>query len=434
MKSMHFTLIPLPPSPLNMEKGFIPSPYLRERVCGVRVRVAKVLIVIALLMCPFSYARAATGTDKALYQDSIQATKQSIAQETLDIFYHDALDDYHEGRYDEALQVLDKISSIDPHYENVESLRATIRKKLQNTQSEQNLDTIRDIMRKGDAALSANQKVLAVSEWKKALAINPDFEPAKKKILEVNQAMAKKEFESGYIHYHHGELEDALESWSNAIALDPTYKQRGLLLLMSKIQLQVKNDQVTRLAAQGFDQYQQGLLEDSLRSYNELVDLEPRHEEARRMQAKIRIQLGQSALKSAQSALDRHAYTEAVQQADQAILYGYETVKANAIKTAAGNAVVAASQKKVEKKPAPEVAVSSQPAAGASAQPVNAEEAQSHYRKGLAAMRNKDYHLALQELEIASQLDSSDEHIYMARQRAQQEWSSASSPGAGGGQ
>ena len=51
-------------------------------------------------------------------------------------------------------------------------------------------------------------------------------------------------------------------------------------------------------------------------------------------------------------------------------------------------------------------------------------------------MRNKDYHLALQELDIASQLDATDEHIYMARQRAQQEWTSATSstlPPAGDG-
>ena len=35
------TLIPLPPSPLNMEKGNFPSPYLRERVRDARVRVGK---------------------------------------------------------------------------------------------------------------------------------------------------------------------------------------------------------------------------------------------------------------------------------------------------------------------------------------------------------------------------------------------------------
>jgi hypothetical protein len=48
-------------------------------------------------------------------------------------------------------------------------------------------------------------------------------------------------------------------------------------------------------------------------------------------------------------------------------------------------------------------------------------------------MRAKDYHLALQELDIASQQDATDEHIYMARQRAQQEWASATnSPNPGG--
>ncbi len=379
---------------------------------------------------------AAVGSDKALYQDSIQATKQSIAQETLDIFYHDALDYYHEKRYDDALQLLDKIYSINPHYQDVEDLRASIRKKLQNNLTDQNLDIIRDWMRKGDSALRAGQRMAAVTFWRQALAINPDYKPAQKKIQEVNQSLAKREFEAGYIHYHHGELEDALDSWSNAVALDPTYKQRGLLLLMSKVELQVRRDKVNRLAAQGFDQYQQGMLEDSLRSYQELSVLEPRHEEARRMTAKIKIQLGQAALKAAQAALKSHAYTEAVQQADKSIQYGYEVSRAEALKTEAGKAIQLASKPKATKKPAkPAVAASSATTESAAsappvpAAPVNPEEAQLHYRKGLAAMRTKDYHLALQELDIANQLDSTDEHIYMARQRAQQEWSSASGPG-----
>lgn len=393
-------------------------------------------VLLSLVACPLSVL-SAVGSDKALYQDSIQATKQSIAQETLGIFYHDALDYYQEKRYDDALQLLDKIYSINPQYEDVERLRVTIRKQLQNNQTEQNMDTIRDWMRKGDSALRAGQRMVAVTFWRQALAINPDYKPAQKKIQEVNQSLAKREVEAGYIHYHHGELEDALDSWSNAVALDPTYKQRGLLLLMSKVELQVKRDQVNRLAAQGFDQYQQGLLEDSLRSYQELSVLEPRHEEARRMTAKIKIQLGQAALKAAQSALKSHAYPEAVQQADKAaVLYGYEVSRAQAVKAEAEHAIQLASKPIEPKKPVkPVVAASSAPASAAPAGPpvvataVNPEEAQLHYRKGLAAMRTKDYHLALQELDIASQLDATDEHIYMARQRAQQEWSSASGPG-----
>jgi tetratricopeptide (TPR) repeat protein len=378
-----------------------------------------------------SMAEMAAGNDKTLYQDSIQATKQSIADETLGIFYHDALDYYHEKRYDDALQLLDKIYSINPHYQDVESLRQTIHKKMQNTQTEQNMGTIRDWMKKGDDALHAGQRVAAVSFWKQALTFDPNYAPAKKKIQEVNQALAKKEFEAGYIHHQHGELEDALDSWSNAIALDPTYKQRGLLLLMSKVESQVKRDKIARLAAQGYDQYQQSLLEDSLKTYEELSALEPRHEEARRMTAKIKIQLGQAALKAAQTALSKHAYKEAMAQADKTVQYGYEVSRAEAIKAEAEHALQVANQPKpVKKEEKPAVAASSAttPTAPA-AQAVNPEEAQAHYRKGLAAMRNKDYHLALQELDIASQQDATDEHIYMARQRAQQEWSSATNGG-----
>jgi len=46
--------------------------------------------------------------------------------------------------------------------------------------------------------------------------------------------------------------------------------------------------------------------------------------------------------------------------------------------------------------------------------------------KGLTAIRSKDFHRAVEELEIASQLDPTDERIYVARERAKQEWASAS--------
>src|SRR5579864_687396 len=160
--------------------------------------------VLSSAFCVLSFrpAQAAMGTDKTLYQDSIQTTKESIANETLDLFYHDALDYYHDQRYDEALQLLDKICSINPHYRDAASLRDTIRKKERNTENEKNLDTVHDWMKKGDQALRADQKALAISYWRQALVINPDYAPAQKKIQETNQALAKKEFEAGYIHYH----------------------------------------------------------------------------------------------------------------------------------------------------------------------------------------------------------------------------------------
>jgi Flp pilus assembly protein TadD len=67
------------------------------------------------------------------------------------------------------------------------------------------------------------------------------------------------------------------------------------------------------------------------------------------------------------------------------------------------------------------------PPASLPAQPVNPEEAMDHYRQGIAAIRKKDFHLAMDELETASKLDPTNERIYMARERARQEWNAANS-------
>jgi tetratricopeptide (TPR) repeat protein len=383
-----------------------------------------------LTLILLAHPGAAEDKDTSLMKDSIQSTKQSIARETLDALYHDALDYYHDGRNEEALELLDKIYSIDPHYEDVAHLRDTIRRRVQHNQAETMLSTVRDWMKKGENAEASGQRVLAISYWKQALEIDPNYTPAKKRIQDANQAMAKKEFEAGYIHYYHKEMDDALESWSNAIALDPTYKQKGLLLLMSKIEQQIRHDRIARLAAQGYEQYQQGLLNDALQSYDELLTLEPRDEEARRMSSKIKIQIGQAALGASQAALSGHDYATAIQQADKAIQYGYEISRSSAVKAEAEHALRLSKMPKPEKprkptKPTLEVSSSSAAVPAPPTQPANPEEAMMHYRQGIAAIRKKDFHLALDELDAASKLDPSNERIYMARERARQEWNAA---------
>jgi len=47
------------------------------------------------------------------------------------------------------------------------------------------------------------------------------------------------------------------------------------------------------------------------------------------------------------------------------------------------------------------------------------------YRQGIAAIRKKDFHLAVDELDAASKLDPANERIYMARERARQELNSS---------
>jgi len=385
-------------------------------------------------------AGKAGNSEKGLYVDSIQATKQSIARETLDAFYRDAQDYYHENRYDDALQLLDKIYSVDPNYVDVQSLRDVIRKRKAALTLENNREAISDMMHQGNVAFDSGQNVLAISYWQKALALNPNYEPAKKRIQEVNHALAQRQFETGYIHYHHGDMEDALDAWSNAIALDPTFKQRGLLLLMSRVELNVRRDQETRLAAQAYDLYTQKDLEGSLRTYEELLKIDPRQEEGRRMSAKIKIQLGQTALKTARADQERGLFEEAKREFEMAAHYGYEVPTAQKGIQEADRRLKVQREPKAVKHANPSVEKSTAtatPAATASASPqtaptpapsrVTADPAAAleHYRQGLSAFKAKDFQRAVNELRSAYQLDPSNERIYIAVQRAEQEWNAA---------
>ena len=376
-------------------------------------------------------------SEQKLYKQSIQSTKESVARDTLDVFYRDALDYYHQGEYDEALQLLDNIYSVDPYYEDVANLRETIKRVRDSHDISSKRGILDEYMRKGNAAHAAGQNVAAIKYWKQALMVNASYEPAKRKIDEVNHAMAQKQYEAGYLYYQHGDLEQALDSWSNTIVLDPSYKHRGLLTLMSKVQLLLKRDQAARMTAQAAQQYADKDLPGALQTYTDLLAIDPRNEEARRMSSKIKIQLGMVAYKSARDSLEQHYYAQAIKQFQESIKYEFEVTRSQkGIQEAERLSEVAQEEKRHAAKAgvASSSATATTTAAAAPTAPTtppNPEEANIHYRESLAAIRNKDYHRAIEECEIASQLNPTDEHIYIACQRAKQEWAMVSSGHSG---
>ena len=293
-----------------------------------------------------------------------------------------------------------------------------------------------DFIRQGDASLSKGLTLQALAYWKQALEKDPNNAVAKKKIDDTNKAMARRQFEAGYIHYKHNEMEDALDSWENAIAFDPTLKNRGLLLLMAKVELSLQQEQLTRLANQGYDQYQAGDLPAALKSYGEVLAMQPRHDEARRMSAKIKIQLGQAEFKAAQTAAANKQYASALDHYQASLGFNWEPVKSQAGIQEMNHQIALAKLPPPAPKPKPKPKVSAPPPPDQPGGPdqsppaavaVDPKAAKDHYRAGLQAIRTKDYQRAVEELQTAQQLDATDERIYMALQRAKQEWQEASS-------
>jgi tetratricopeptide (TPR) repeat protein len=214
-----------------------------------------------------------------------------------------------------------------------------------------------------------------------------------------------------------------------------------LLTLMTKVQLLQQRDQIGGLRAKASQQYADRDLSNALQTYQELLGIDPRNEEARHMSAKIRIQLGLAAYKNARESISQKLYAQAIKQFQEAIRYGYERQKSErGIQDAERMAQSAQEERHQSARARSEAAHSNAapagvPAAAPAAAPamaappvVTAEaaaEANTHYRESLAAIRSKDYHRAIEECEIASQLNPGDEHIYVACQRAKQEWAAA---------
>lgn len=406
-----------------------------------------------LLLCP-ALAAAVSSSDRATYQDYIKSMKSDIGRDTaLEIKYQEAVEFMGGKRFEEAKALLDQIVAIDPGYKNATKLRNDIDKIQSERENKSHAVFIRDKMRQGDIARKQGNRVQAISSYREALAVDPKNEAAQKKIQDINSELGRKQFEAGYIHYNRNDLEDALDAWSEAIALDPSLKQKGLLTLMTKVEKTVRQEQITRLAQQGYEQNSRGDLEAALASYNSVLRLQPRHEEARQVSTKLKYQLGQQAISQAQAAMARTDYVSAKGFADKSIQYGWEVSAAQKIKSSADRAIQEAKRPKtVIKKPRtqkpekPDTSVGAeagenpqgQPSAGstgaqAAPPPVQArdpEKAMAHYRQILAAVRVKDFHRALEECEKAKSLDATNERIYVACERARQEWENMKS-GAG---
>jgi len=375
-----------------------------------------------------------SNTDKDLFKSSVRSAKSSIALDMLDSFYMDAVDFQNHRRYDDALELYEKILSIDPTYKDASSRRDAILKTRADAESNTQQRAAQDYIRQGDASRSKGLSVQAIAYWKQALEKDPTNTAARKRIDDTNKAMARRQFEAGYIHYKHNEMEDALDSWQNAIAFDPSLKNRGLLLLMSKIELNLRREQLTRLANQGYDQYQAGDLASALKSYDEVLDIQPRHDEARQMSAKIKNQLGKIEFKAAQSAAADKHYDVALDHYQASLGFGWEPVKSQT------GIQDMKHQMELAKLPPPTPKPKAQPKPKVTAPPpdngpeqgpppavaIDPKAAKDHYRAGLQAIRGKDYQRALAELDQARQLDATDERIYMAYQRARQEWAAAS--------
>lgn len=372
-----------------------------------------------------------SNTDKDLFSSSVKSAKSSIARDMLDSFYSDAVDYQRDRRYDEALELYEKILSIEPDYKDVRDRRDTILKVQSNAEESSKRRSASDVIRQGDAAAAKGLTIQALAYWKQALQVDPDNAVAKKKIDDTNKAMARRQFEAGYIHYKHNEMEDALDAWENAIAFDPTLKNRGLLLLMAKVQLSLQQEQLTRLANQGYDQYQSGDLQGALKSYGEVLAIQPRHDDARRMTNKINMQLGQAEFKAALASAAGKDYPEAIEHYQASLGYNWEPVKSQAgiqeMQHQMELARIPPPAPKPKVKPKRKVVV---PPEGPDQTPpvtvaVDAKAAKEHYRAGLQAIRAKDFQRAIEELDQARQLDATDERIYMAYQRARQEAAAA---------
>jgi len=372
-----------------------------------------------------------SNNDKDLFNQSIRSTKGSIARDMLDSFYSDAVELQNDRRYTEALELYEKILSIDANYKDVNNRRERILKLQSNAQQVSVRRSAVELIRQGDASMRQGLTLQAIGYWEQALAKDPQNAEARKKIDQTKKDMARRQFESGYIHYKHNELEDALDSWQNAIAFDPALKNKGLLMLMSKVEVQLRQNQVTRLANQGYDQQQAGDLRGALRSYDELLTIQPRHEDARRSRAKLRIQLGQQEMKAAQQAAAENRYQDAIERYQATIDMGWEKGRAEAGISQMQAALAKSRQPVVVAKPAvkvkntPKPPEDDKPAIPPPAVAVDPKKAKEHYRNGLAAIRSKDYERAVNELEKAKELDATDERIYMALERAKQEWRSA---------
>jgi len=261
--------------------------------------------------------------DKKKYIYTIQLEKARMTRKTLKIVYENAFDLYKDGRFEEANELTRKILAIDPGYEDASILnRATLDLKGSAAPRVSERHMLSDRFEEGMSLYRQGRLAEAAEKWDEVSKLSPGNLKARYWLRKARSEMADEHFRRGQKAYKQHRLREALDQWYAALVLNPRYPR--LTAAIAKVEAEAREQDANEKLQTALNLYSQGLVLESLKMLDQVLEAGPGNVKAQKLQAEIRAEVANQHVAEGRRLYESRQYDKATGEWKAAVEYGYD--------------------------------------------------------------------------------------------------------------
>jgi tetratricopeptide (TPR) repeat protein len=261
--------------------------------------------------------------DKKKYIYTIQLEKARMTRKTLKTVYENAFDLYKDGRFEEANELTRKILSIDPGYEDASILnRATMDLKGSAAPRVSERHMLEDRFEEGMSLYRQGRLAEASEKWDEVVKLSPSNLKARYWLRKARAEMADEHFRRGQKAYKQHRLRETLDQWYAALVLNPRYPR--LTAAIAKVEAEEREQDANEKLQTALNLYSQGLVLESLKMLDQVLEAGPGNVKAQKLQAEIRAEVANQHVAEGRRLYESRQYDKAISEWKAAVEYGYD--------------------------------------------------------------------------------------------------------------
>lgn len=266
--------------------------------------------------------------DKKKYIYTIQLEKARVTRKTLKNVYENAFDLYKNGQYEAANDLTRKILAIDPGYSDASILnRATIDLKGSTKPRVSEKRLIEERFEEGMALYRQGRLVEAAQRWEECSKLAPSNLKSHYWLRKARTEMAEEHYRKGRQAYRQHRLREALDQWYAALVLNPRYPR--LTQELAKVEAESREQDANEKLQAALNLYSQGLVLESLKMLDSVLESGPGNVKAQKLQAEIRAEVANQHVAEGRRYYETRRYDKAIAEWKHAVDYGYDPKSAD---------------------------------------------------------------------------------------------------------
>ncbi|MBI3289180.1 MAG: hypothetical protein HYZ74_06655 [Elusimicrobia bacterium] len=246
-----------------------------------------------------------------------------MTRKTLRNVYENAFDLYKKGQYEAANDLTRKILSIDPGYEDASILnRASIDLKGSAKPRVSEKRLLEERFEEGMALYRQGRLVEAAQRWEECHKLSPGNLKAYYWLKKARTEMAEEHYRKGRQAYRQHRLRETLDQWYAALVLNPRYPR--LTQELAKVEAESREQDANEKLQAALNLYSQGLVLESLKMLDAVLESGPGNVKAQKLQAEIRAEVANQRVAEGRRYYESRQYEKAIAEWKHAVEYGYD--------------------------------------------------------------------------------------------------------------